>query len=465
MKRISGGQFATMPALTRRSLFHRAFVTAALLCIDPALAQSAVKQGSSKARSAGFDSTLALLREGYLFIPNRCRSLNSDVFETRLRFRKVTCLNGYDAARLFYDNELFERRNAAPERVRQTLTGEGGVQSLDDTAHRNRKAMFLSLMTAEKLGGFIRILNREMSRASRVWMGGQNVTLFTEMQEILFRAACAWSGVPLTDDEARTHADNMGKMVDGFGALGHRYSLAKRARKRSEAWMSEVVQKVRKRELTAPRGSALQTIAWYRDENGRLLSSDVAAVEMLNIVRPIAAIATYVTFAALALHDHPRCAVSLRGGDDQDYQMFVQEVRRYYPFTPFILARVRKDFDWRGVHFPVGRPVLLSAYGVDHDPRLWSHPEEFDPQRFRKWDGDPFKFIPHGGGDYLQGHRCAGEHLTIQAMKAAVRFLVERIDFDIPRQDLSFSLARIPSLPKSGFVINHVRLRAAADRS
>ena len=461
MKKISPSHRAMAPVLTRRSFFHQALAGATLVCVETASAQpSAPNRGPGRTQCAEFDSTLSFLREGFLFIPNRCNSLNSDVFETRLLLKKVICLNGYEAAKMFYDNNLFERKNAAPERMRRTLTGDGGVQSLDDAAHRNRKAMFLSLMTEGKLEGFISILNRELNSAGLVWTSEKKITLFAEMQEIFFRTACAWSGVPLTDAEAGKRADDMGEMVDGFAAIGYRNCLAKLARKRSEAWMVDVIEKVRRNELSASQGTALHTMTWHKDENGQLLRSDTAAVEMLNIVRPISAIATYVAFAALALHDYPRCAASLRGGDDDDYQVFVQEVRRYYPFTPFVLAKVRKDFDWQGVHFPRGKPVFLSAYGVDHDPRLWPDPEQFDPQRFRNWDGNQFAFIPHGGGDYLRGHRCAGEHLTIQAMKAALCFLVEGIDFDVPSQDLSFSLARIPALPKSGFVINNVRLRS-----
>lgn len=447
--------------VSRRSFFQRALAGGAFVCLEKsAPAQPpAPERGSGRAPSADFDSTLAFLREGYLFIPNRCNSLKSDVFETRLLLRKVTCLNGHDAAKIFYDNELFQRSNAAPKRLRRTLTGDGGVQSLDGGAHENRKAMFLSLMTPEKLGQFISILNLQLQGAGAAWAQKEKVTLFDEMQQVFFRAACTWSGVPVTDAEARNRAEDMGTMVDGFAAIGCRNLRARRARTRSEAWMGDILERVRNHEATAPQGTALHTMAWHKDENGRLLARDIAAVEMLNIVRPITAIATCVAFAALALHDHPRCAAELRGGDTEDYQSFVQEVRRYYPFTPFMLAKVRKDFDWRGVHFPAGRPVFLSAYGVNHDPRLWPNPERFDPRRFRNWDGNPFDFIPHGGGDYLSGHRCAGEQLTIQAMKAAVRFLVAYIDYDIPSQDLSFSLARVPSLPESGFVISNVRSR------
>lgn len=460
MKQADYNNDAVAPSQARRSFFRQAFAAAASVFVEQGSAQPPAPQRVQRRTQDGeFDSTMAFLREGYLFIPNRCSSLNSDVFETRLTFKKVTCLNGCEAAKLFYDNNLFERRNAAPKRLRRTLIGDGGVQSLDGGAHENRKAMFLSLMTPGEIERFVRILKSEMKNASLVWIKKRKVVLFAEMQEILCRAACAWSGVPLKDSEARKRADDMGKMVDGFAAIGCRNYVGRLARKRSEAWMTDIIEKVRRNELAPPQSAALHKMAWHKDENKQLLASDTAAVEVLNIVRPIAAIATYAAFAALALHDYPKCAASLRGGDDEDFQVFVQEVRRYYPFTPFVLAKVREDFDWHGVHFPKGRPVFLSVYGVNHDPRLWPEPERFDPERFRNWTGNQFVFIPHGGGDYRAGHRCAGEQLTVEAMKAVLGFLVEDIHFDVPRQDLNFSLSRIPTLPRSGFIVSNVALR------
>ncbi len=449
---------------TRRSFVYHAFAGASCLSLGNLFGRSDVssirvfdKPRQDSSRSA--DGTLALLREGYLFIPNRCKALDTQVFETRLLGKEVLCLSGYEAAELFYDNELFERKNAAPKRLQKSLTGEGGVQSLDGAAHRSRKAMFLLLMTPANLGKFITSLEREQKNAASRWVGKQTVTFFDEAEEFYFRASCGWAGVPLKDSEARRRARDMGRMVDGLGSMGYRNYRGRCARRRSEAWMVEIVKQVRDGKLSAPKGTALEVMAWHKDLNGQLLDAKIVAVELLNIVRPITAIATYVTFMALALHENPQYRQSLRRGKDGDYQAFVQEVRRFYPFTPFILAKVRKDFDWRGYDFPKGKSVLLSAYGVDHDPKLWKQPEQFRPERFKSWDGDKFDFIPHGGGDYLKGHRCAGEHLTIAAMKATLRFLVNDIDYDVPVQDLGFSLSRIPALPESGFVMANVEMK------
>src|SRR3546814_10231988 len=64
--------------------------------------------------------------------------------------------------------------------------------------------------------------------------------------------------------------------------------------------------------------------------------------------RPTVAIARYVIFAALALHRRPDCRERLIAGSDAEREAFVQEVRRFFPFFPFVGGRVREGFDWRG---------------------------------------------------------------------------------------------------------------------
>jgi hypothetical protein len=54
-----------------------------------------------------------------------------------------------------------------------------------------------------------------------------------------------------------------------------------------------VIQKVRSGELAVPEGSAADVIARHREADGRLLDEKVAAVELLNLLRPIVAIARF----------------------------------------------------------------------------------------------------------------------------------------------------------------------------
>src|SRR5699024_8412805 len=142
--------------------------------------------------------------------------------------------------------------------------------------------------------------------------------------------------------------------------------------------------------------------------NGDLLDTHTAAVEVINILRPTIAVSRYIIFAALAMHNYPKAkSVLLIGGEDEQTR-FMQEIRRFYPFFPFAGARARKNFKWKGYHSRAGQDAVLDLYGTNHDPKIWQKPETFNPDRFRDWDENKYNFIPQGGGNYNENHRCAG---------------------------------------------------------
>jgi len=64
--------------------------------------------------------------------------------------------------------------------------------------------------------------------------------------------------------------------------------------------------------------------------------------------------------------------------------------------------------------------------------------------------------MPQGGGNE-RGHRCAGEMVTLEVMKASLDFIANHLSYKVPVQDLKYPLSRIPTLPKSRFIMSHVK--------
>ncbi|SCG50667.1 cytochrome P450 [Micromonospora coxensis] len=402
------------------------------------------------------ESTLAFLREGYRYVSSRCERYGSDIFTARLLLERTICLRGRPAAELFYDTGRFRRTGAMPKRGQRTLTGQGGVQGLDGAAHTARKAMFLSVMTPGAVRQLGQLFADEWRARIPVWEADGPVVLYDEVAPMLMRAVCAWAGVPLAESEVARRTAQMHAMIGSPATLGPRYWRGRLGRRRAEHWIADIVERARVGTLPAPEGSALRAVAEHRDDRGRLLPRRIAAVELLNVLRPTVAVDRYLVFAALALHDHPAWRDRVRGDDDAT-EWFVQEVRRYYPFFPVAAARVRQSFDWQGHHFPRGRRVLLDLYGTNHHPDVWPEPERFRPERFAGWRDDPYGFVPQGGGEHLGGHRCAGEWITIELMKRAVTLLTTAMRYEVPPQDLALDLSRMPTLPPSGFLLENVR--------
>ncbi|WP_037878208.1 cytochrome P450 [Streptomyces sp. NRRL F-5727] len=399
------------------------------------------------------DSTLGLLAQGYAWLPDRMRHSLDGSVRCRLLGRPAVALRGPEAAAFFYDEKHVVRTGALPGPVLDTLFGRGAVHTLDGEAHRVRKALFVALLT-EDAG--VAALGRTVGRRWREAMAarrGQHVVLFEEAARVLALAVRDWAGVPLSDEATAGLARDCTAMVDGFAAPGPRHLRARRARRRQERAFADLVTEARRTPEADTGGSVLQTVAWHRDRDGALLSPATAAVEMLNIIRPTVAIAWFAAFAAHALHRWPAHRDLLRADASGAHaEAFAHEVRRFYPFAPFVGGLAAQDLTWRGEGIPRDTLVLLDLYGQNHDPVLWEHPYRFDPHRFTS-PGRPRNpldvLVPQGGGDASRGHRCPGEDITVTVL-AVLATELARLDYDVPEQDLAIPLCRVPTLPGNG---------------
>ncbi|MCK5909229.1 MAG: cytochrome P450 [Caulobacter sp.] len=403
------------------------------------------------------DATLALLADPYRFISKQCERIGADGFETHVLLKDTICLRGPEAAALFYDVDRFKRDGAMPSPIRKTLLGEGGVQGLDGDAHRHRKQMFMALMAPERVAALGDLVRAEWLQTAERWASAKTAfRLYDELHPMLTRSVCAWAGVPLQDAELETRAGQLRALFDAAGSRSLRHLWSRQARRQVDRWLAGIVEAVREGRLDPGEQTAAHRIALARDLEGSLLPPRVAAVELANVLRPTVATAVYIVFVAHALRAYPeRAAACLSSADGR--RAFVQEVRRYYPFFPAVIARARRPFTWRGLEFPPERQTILDLYGTNHDPGVWGDPEAFRPQRFLERTPGPFEFLPQGGGDHHLGHRCPGEWIVVELMERSLQVLAEDIDYDVPDQDLSIDFRRLPALPRSGFVMTNVR--------
>ena len=405
------------------------------------------------------ENTLSLLRDPYRFISRRCHAHQGDAFETRLMLEKTICMTGREAAELFYDNERFVRHAAAPLPVMKTLFGLGGIQGLDGDSHHRRKQMFMSLMEPLAITLLADLLTNYLNVYARRWSSMKRVVIYDQLHEILARAACDWAGVPLPNSEVARRTRQLKTLFDDAGSKSLKHWGARLARHQAEHWIAMLIEEIRAGRIKPYTGSAAAVIASHTDSDGSLLDTHTAAVELLNVLRPIVAISVYITFIVLALYRYPDCRKRFLLGNDSHYALwFVQEVRRYYPFFPMVAARVRDAFKWHDYTFPKGRRVLLDLFGTNHDARCWGDPEVFRPERFSQGRQDAFGFIPQGGGDYYQNHRCPGESIVISLMERALDFFSRRVLYQIPDQDLRVDFRRMPALPRSRLVIGNVQV-------
>jgi fatty-acid peroxygenase len=359
----------------------------------------------------GAREAVSLLRHGYRYWDLRRRQEGSEVVRTRLAHERVVAVRGPEAATFFYEQDGTERSTALPTSLVGPLFGRGAVHTLDGLAHRDRKRMFNLVLGPHAVQDVAAAVARRWDDRAPHWRGDLDV--FDEVGRILLESGCEWVGIDLPADEAPSRTRDMLAMVDGFGAPSGRQLRARRARRRTDAWVTDLVLAAR-RSIVPPR-TPLGQVARHVDEHCELLDPHTAAVEVINLVRPLVAVSWLVSGMFEAFAAHPDVRDDLRAGRVSATDV-AQEVRRTYPFVPFLATRATRDLHWQGHDVPEGALVVLDVWGTDHDPRTWSDPDTFDPSRFQRVPVTPYNLVPQGGGLRTTGHRCPGEDVVLMVL-------------------------------------------------
>ncbi|MCF6746386.1 cytochrome P450 [Blastococcus sp. KM273128] len=399
------------------------------------------------------ENSLKLLSKGYAWLPDERRRAGKAAVGVRLGGLPAVGIEGPEAARFLYDEDHVRRSHAIPEPVQGTLFGKGAVHTLDGEVHRVRKAMFVALLMREDgIASLVERTTAAWDAALPSWSRRSEIVLFDEASRVLAGSVARWAGVPVRDGEVPGLARDMIAMVDGFATGGPRHVRARRARGRRERWLQQLVRDVRSGQAEVPEGSAVDVVSRHRDADGTQLPADVAAVELLNVIRPTTAVAWFMAFSGHALIRWPGNRERLAGGDPAYAEAWAHEVRRFYPFAPFIGGRSPERNEFAGEEIPRNAMVLLDLYGQNHDPALWDSPYAFRPERFLGRKIGEWELVPQGGGDPRTNHRCPGERITV-ALLSALAVRLARLEWEVPEQDLTIALHRIPARPKSGVVL------------
>ncbi|XVF17777.1 hypothetical protein REPUB_Repub10bG0152800 [Reevesia pubescens] len=137
-------------------------------------------------------------------------------------------------------------------------------------------------------------------------------------------------------------------------------------------------------------------------------------------------------------------------------QAIIKETLRLYPPSPILALRAAMEDCTlsNGYHVTPGTRLLINAWQIHHDERIWTNPNEFKPERFltshKDLDlkGQNFDLIPFGAGR----RACSGVSLALQVIHLTLANALHCFEFDTPGNEPvdmteSPSLANVKATP------------------
>ncbi|KAK6116271.1 hypothetical protein DH2020_049993 [Rehmannia glutinosa] len=107
----------------------------------------------------------------------------------------------------------------------------------------------------------------------------------------------------------------------------------------------------------------------------------------------------------------------------------INETLRLYPVGPLLVPHSSsEDCKVEGFDVPQDTILLVNAWAIHRDHKLWDEPEIFKPDRFKDIEGvfDSFRFIPFGMGR----RACPGSGMAMRLMGLALGTLIQCFEWE-----------------------------------
>ncbi|EOA25069.1 hypothetical protein CARUB_v10018377mg [Capsella rubella] len=114
-------------------------------------------------------------------------------------------------------------------------------------------------------------------------------------------------------------------------------------------------------------------------------------------------------------------------------KMVIEEAFRLHPPAPLLLPRLTmSDIKIQGYNIPKNTMIQINTYTIGRDPKTWTKPDEFIPERFVdnpiEYKGQHFELLPFGAGRRI----CPGMATGITIVELGLLSLLYFFDWSYP---------------------------------
>ena len=378
---------------------------------------------------------LALFVRDHLRFFRRLKEFG-DVVQTRIgRERLVLLSHPDDIQRLLVTEQRCFVKGLALDRIRVLLGG--GLLTSDGVTHLHQRRLLQVAFHRDRIAAYGAVMIREAERMALEWSDGATL----DVHEAMMRLTRNIAGLTLFSLEV---GDDPGGIEDAIALSLRAYRLAvlpfgawlvklplpavrraERARAQLDSWLLGTIR--RRRAEGRDRGDVLSVLIQARDETNQAMTDQQVRDEMVTLLlagHETTAVALSWTWYLLSQHPEVQAKLyeewddvlrteQLTAADASQLvytRMVLAESMRLYPPAWIIERRAVRDVEIGGCLIPAGSLVFASQYLVHRDPRWYTEPERFDPERWRPGEAErpKFAYFPFGAGTRV----CIGEQFA-----------------------------------------------------
>lgn len=114
-------------------------------------------------------------------------------------------------------------------------------------------------------------------------------------------------------------------------------------------------------------------------------------------------------------------------------KQIIKETLRLHPTAPLLVPREsRESCVVNGFDIPAKTKVVVNAWAIGRDPKCWTEPESFIPERWLDspidYKGTNFEYIPFGAGRRI----CPGMSFGLASTELPLAMLLYHFDWKLP---------------------------------
>ncbi|KAG6742461.1 hypothetical protein POTOM_053332 [Populus tomentosa] len=283
------------------------------------------------------------------------------------------------------------------------------------------------------------------------------------------KAACIESGKQCIEDVQKIFPSNPGTslldffpFLKWFGYKGEEESVIKVYKERDE-FLQGLIEEVKRKETSSDTSNpaegvkhqttVIESLLVLQKSDPELYTDEVVKGTMATLYLAGVDTVDFTTeWAMTFLLNHPerlervKAEIDMEVGHERLVQesdlpklrylrCVVNETLRLYPPAPLLLPHApSEDCVIGGYKIPRGTIVMVNAWAIHRDPKLWEDPESFKPERFEGLnnEGEKQGFIPFGIGR----RACPGNHMAMRRVMLALAALIQCFEWERVGQEL-----------------------------